>query len=253
MGVSLRLSGAGGEVSLGAEHARWPLRPTWRPVSPPGRLLRDGSGRLADGVGEGQQVVGRGPGCRRVGCQPEHLPPARRGESFAVWVTQVIGVRLGVRRQGSEDCGLIGVDVGQRVDRWAATGTTRTATGRTHEGDGTAQPPGTRLGSRRGADAGDQAKGPGPARARNARPRDSARAGSAPRSDPRSGSCSTTSCSASWRSSRRAGSSSSDWWSTPSRTRRRSPTTGIPTTCRSPRSSGAAEPRRPGSCCSVAR
>ena len=55
-------------------------------------------------------------------------------------VAQVVGVRLGVRRERAEHRGLVGVDVGQRGDRGAAARGARTAAGKTHAADGTRRP-----------------------------------------------------------------------------------------------------------------
>ena len=78
-----------------------------------------------------------GPGDGGVGGQPQDLPAAGGGEPLAVQLAQVVGVRLGVRRERAEDGGLVGVDVGQRVDRGATAGGARTATGEAHAPDAT--------------------------------------------------------------------------------------------------------------------
>src|SRR5688572_6173990 len=54
-------------------------------------LDRAGLGRLAHGVGEGEEVVGGGAGVV-LARQPEDLPPAGSGESLAVGIAQVVGV-----------------------------------------------------------------------------------------------------------------------------------------------------------------
>ena len=59
----------------------------------------DGSRRLADGVRQGEQVVGGGSARPRVGCEPEHVPAAGGAEPLGVGLAQVVGVRLRVGRQ----------------------------------------------------------------------------------------------------------------------------------------------------------
>lgn len=85
---------------------------------PLGRLRRCGAGGcLTDGVGKGQQVVGTGTcgGCRHR--QAHHFPAARDSQGVSMLFTQVVTVRLGVRCQGPQDGGGVGVDVRQSGHR----------------------------------------------------------------------------------------------------------------------------------------
>lgn len=100
-------------------------------------LGRHRPGCLADGVGEGEEIVtGRaeGVGIRR---QAHDLPPTRSAQTIAVGFAEVVGMGLGIRGERPQDGSLIGVDVGQGGHRRAPAGGTRTATGRTHDADGT--------------------------------------------------------------------------------------------------------------------
>jgi hypothetical protein len=108
---------------------------------------RDRTTDLTNRIGEGEQVVGGGTRCRRIRGESHDLPTARCRESLAVQVAQVVGVRLGVRRKGTQYGDLVDVDIGQGVDRATGTGGTRTTAGGTHVGDATPRVGGTRLGS----------------------------------------------------------------------------------------------------------
>lgn len=78
-------------------------------------LLRGRLGcRLADGVGQGEQVVGAWLlRCGGHG-QTEYFPAPGNGQGAGVLAAQVIAVGFGVGGQGPEDRGGIRVDVGQR-------------------------------------------------------------------------------------------------------------------------------------------
>lgn len=91
---------------------------------------------LANGVGEGEEVIG-GRALTVVVREPEDLPAARSGESLAVAVAQVVGVWFGVGRQRADDGGLVGVHVGERGRGGAPTGCARTSSKETHDRDAT--------------------------------------------------------------------------------------------------------------------
>ena len=90
-------------------------------------------GRLTDGVSEGEQIVAGGFAGARIGSQADDLPAPGSREAFAVLRTQVIGVGFGEGGEGTQHGRLVGVHVGERVDRRAATCGARTTTGGSHE------------------------------------------------------------------------------------------------------------------------
>ena len=122
---------------------RWPRRVPLRPSSGPcsstaprgARAGRAGPPRgrrrpaRAGRRWSARASAGPGPGA--------DLPAARGAETLAVRLAEVVGVRLGVRRQRAQHGGLVGVHVGQRVDRGTATRGTRTTTCWIHAGDAT--------------------------------------------------------------------------------------------------------------------
>src|SRR5207342_2946635 len=65
------------------------------------------------------------------------LPPTGGRETLGVHLAQVVGVRLGVRRERTDDGRLVGVDIGERRDRRAAARGARTAPDGTHGADAT--------------------------------------------------------------------------------------------------------------------
>ena len=78
-------------------------------------------GRLAHGVGEGDQVVGgRGRG-REIAVVPDEIPASGGGEAASMRLAQVVRVWLGERREGADDGGRVAVDVGQSGDRLSGT------------------------------------------------------------------------------------------------------------------------------------
>src|SRR5690606_11566970 len=91
-----------------------------------------GPARLADRVGQRLEIVGARRGA--VGGQAHHLPPPGGGEPFGVFGTQVVTVRLGVRRQGAENCGRVGVNVREREDGRLTAGGAGTAADGAHGG-----------------------------------------------------------------------------------------------------------------------
>lgn len=113
---------------------------------PNGRRL-DRTCGLADRVGECEQVVLAGLRVDGLGRQPQHLPAPRGREAFAVEVTEVVGVRLGVRRQRPEHRGLVGVHIGQRRHRGTVACGAGTTPGQTHAADGTGPARTWRIGS----------------------------------------------------------------------------------------------------------
>ena len=119
------LVGGRGRVSVGREHPQ--VAPAGRPRGrsrPPGSTRGGGAGRPASRTASASasRSSSDGPGAGRSLRQPQHLPPARRREALAVDLAQVVGMRLGVRRQRAEHGGLVGVDIGQRGDRRSAAG-----------------------------------------------------------------------------------------------------------------------------------
>ena len=88
-----------------------------------------GPAGLPDRVGQRQQVVVGGSARRQVGREAQDLPAARGGEPLAVLRAEVVGVRLGVRRQRAEHGGLVGVDVGEGRDGGPTAGRARAAAG----------------------------------------------------------------------------------------------------------------------------
>ena len=84
------------------------------------------------GVCQGQQVVAARPEARRVRCDPDYLPTARRDQPLRVFCAQVVAMRFGVRRKRPQDRRRVGVHIGQRRRRRTATGGPRTTTRRAH-------------------------------------------------------------------------------------------------------------------------
>lgn len=79
------------------------------------RLLRRGLGRgFPDGIGERQEVVGVVLGYRVGKREAHHFPAPGDGQPFRVDGAEIVGVRLGVRGQGSEDGRGVAVDIGER-------------------------------------------------------------------------------------------------------------------------------------------
>src|SRR6266536_995038 len=85
-----------------------------------------GAPRLAYRLGERDQVVAAGRGRLVLPVVPDQVPAARRGEAARVRLTQVVGVRLGERRQWPDHRGRLGVHIGQRRDRRLGAAVTRT-------------------------------------------------------------------------------------------------------------------------------
>ena len=84
-------------------------------------LRRKGSG-IADGIRQGQQVIG--PRLLRGGGhgQAQHLPAARNGQRIRVLLTEVVAVGFCVGGQRAEDRGGVCIYVRQRGHRRLAAG-----------------------------------------------------------------------------------------------------------------------------------
>ena len=73
-----------------------------------GRLwCQDWTGRFTNRIGQCQQVVARRTESIKIGSETQNLPPAWRAEAVTVVVAQVVGMRLGVGGQRSQDRGLV--------------------------------------------------------------------------------------------------------------------------------------------------
>ena len=90
-------------------------------------------GGLADGIGEGQEVIRARTGRRGRHRQPHDFPAAGDGERVGVLFAQVVAVRFGVSSEGSEDSGGVRVYVRQSGHRRIAAGRPRTQTNCTHD------------------------------------------------------------------------------------------------------------------------
>src|ERR687893_231003 len=89
---------------------------------------RLGTGRLADGVGEREQVVPGRAGVLDVYLVPDDLPAARHGEPLGVELAEVVAVRLRERCQRADDSGRLRVHVGQGRCRRLRAAAARAAT-----------------------------------------------------------------------------------------------------------------------------
>ncbi len=94
-----------------------------------------GTARLAHGVGEREQVVGREGRLGVLAADADDLPAARGGHPLGVLAAQVVGVRLGVRRERAEHDRPVGVGIGQRRDGGALAPRLGAPTCQTHAGD----------------------------------------------------------------------------------------------------------------------
>jgi hypothetical protein len=61
------------------------------------------AGRLTDGVGQGDQVVGGGRGRGEIAVVTNQIPASGGGEAAGVGLAQVVRVRLGERCQGADN------------------------------------------------------------------------------------------------------------------------------------------------------
>ena len=79
------------------------------------------AGCFADGVGQGDQVVGGGGRGCEVTVVANQIPASGGGEAAGVWLAEVVGVWLRERGQGADHGRGIVVDVGQGGDRLSGT------------------------------------------------------------------------------------------------------------------------------------
>ena len=80
---------------LAGNHWRGRVDRVWR--------VRAGATGFTDSIGESEQVVGGRLRFRVLGREADDLPAPGGGEAGGVLTTQVVGVRLGVRRQGAQN------------------------------------------------------------------------------------------------------------------------------------------------------
>ena len=73
--------------------------------------------RLADGVGQGDQVIRGGGWWFELAVVADQFPAAGGGEAAGVRLAQVVGMGLGVRSQWPHDRGRLRIHVRQRRDR----------------------------------------------------------------------------------------------------------------------------------------
>jgi len=85
------------------------------------RGRRYGPGRLAYGLGKGDQIVGGGWRGRELAVVADQVPATRGGEAAGVRFAQVVRVRLGERRERTDDGGGVAVDVRESGDRRSGT------------------------------------------------------------------------------------------------------------------------------------
>ena len=113
-----------GRCSLAKPPAIRRCRSQYPQVAPPANLdtLASGLSRsarrrsLADGVGQGLQVISLGDFIRRLtDGEPDHVPAARGRHPVRMPGTQVIAMRLDEGRERAEDGRRIAVDIGERV------------------------------------------------------------------------------------------------------------------------------------------
>ena len=84
-------------------------------------------------IGEREQVVLTGtPGVGVTG-ELDDLPAARRREPLGMELAQIVGVRLGVRGERTQDDGPVSVGVGQRGDGGTSATGLRATTGEAHD------------------------------------------------------------------------------------------------------------------------
>jgi hypothetical protein len=98
-----------------------------------GTRCLSGPAGLAHRIGKGQQVVLGGAWVNELRRKPDDLPAERDGLTLRMHGAQVIRVGLRVGCQRSQDCGLVGVDVGQRRDGAARAGSAGTLARQTHK------------------------------------------------------------------------------------------------------------------------
>jgi len=89
-------------------------------------LPRCGPGGFAYGLGQRYEIVRAGRRVLELAFVPDQIPTPRGGKPAGVTLTQVVRVRFGVRGEGADDGGGVGIDICQCRDgrfRAAVTGT----------------------------------------------------------------------------------------------------------------------------------
>ena len=112
---------------LAGNHRRGRVDRVWRG--------RAGATGFTDRIGESEQVVGGRLRFGVLGRESDHLPATGGGEAGGVLTTQVVGVRLGVRRQGAQNGRAVRVDVRQGGDRRTAARRLGAPAGQVHSSD----------------------------------------------------------------------------------------------------------------------
>lgn len=79
-------------------------------------------GSLANGIGQGQQVIRIGRGCGSGKFEADHVPPPGHGKAAGMLCAEVIAVRFRVKRQRAQDRRGIRVDVRKGGNSCALTG-----------------------------------------------------------------------------------------------------------------------------------
>ncbi len=86
-------------------------------------------------VGQRLKVVARGPQRIGIGLQSHDFPASRGGHALVVGRAQVVAVRFRVRGKWPENCGLVGIDIGQRRHGCTGAGGLGTSTHGAHVAD----------------------------------------------------------------------------------------------------------------------
>jgi hypothetical protein len=95
--------------------------------APFGDLGRFDARGVADGIGQGLEIIGVRDG-RRVGTVVSHdLPPAGNRQANRVLFAEVIGVRLGEAGERADDRGRVGIHVGEGRNRRTGAATSAAA------------------------------------------------------------------------------------------------------------------------------
>jgi len=87
---------------------------------------RSGSRRLADRLGQRDQVVNAVRGRVELTVVPDQIPAPRGGQAARVLLAEVIRVRLGEGGQGPDDGGRFRIHIRQRRDRQSGAAVART-------------------------------------------------------------------------------------------------------------------------------
>ena len=93
-----------------------------------GDLLRPrgGSRRLADRLGQRDQIVNAVRGRVKLTVVPDQIPASGRGQAACVLLAKIIGVRLGEGGERSDDGGRFRIHIRQRRDRQSGAAVART-------------------------------------------------------------------------------------------------------------------------------